>query len=106
LKGEFGSVTAAVMTHRGVFSSLEFRPSPTKIKGHDFAVELVALPAGGRAEGLCPAAGGELVDETVRMRRLIEGSPFRRDRRHRQTAFVERLRFNSRNLLMYLAVPA
>ena len=45
LKGEFGSVTAAVMTHRGVFSSLEFRPSPATIKGHDFSVELVALHA-------------------------------------------------------------
>lgn len=43
LKGEFGSVTANVMTHRGVLSSLEFRPSPRKLQDHEFTVEVVEL---------------------------------------------------------------
>ena len=44
LRGDFGSVTARVMTHRGILSSLEFRPSPRAITG-DFSVELVELHA-------------------------------------------------------------
>jgi hypothetical protein len=43
LKGAFGSIIATVMTHRGVLSSLEFRPSPRKMNGHDFSVELLQL---------------------------------------------------------------
>jgi hypothetical protein len=39
LKGAFGSITATVMTHRGVLSSLEFRPSPKRTEGHAFSVE-------------------------------------------------------------------
>jgi hypothetical protein len=43
LKGAFGSLMANVMTHRGVLSSLEFRPSPRKLKGHDLTVEVVQV---------------------------------------------------------------
>ena len=43
LKGAAGSVTATVMTHRGILSSLEFRPSPRALKDQDVAVELREL---------------------------------------------------------------
>ena len=45
LSGDFGSIKAAVMTHRGILSSLEFRRSPRKMEGRPFSVELVELHA-------------------------------------------------------------
>jgi len=45
LKGSFGSIGAAVMTHRGILSSLEFRQSPRKTAGHAVTVEILALHA-------------------------------------------------------------
>jgi uncharacterized protein (DUF1330 family) len=48
--GASGSVTASVMTHRGILSSLEFRPSPRKLGGGDVTVELRELDAETRGE--------------------------------------------------------
>jgi hypothetical protein len=43
LTGPFGSVRAAVMTHRGILSSLEFRPTPQTLREATWSLELVAL---------------------------------------------------------------
>jgi hypothetical protein len=45
LRSASGSVTASVMTHRGVLSSLEFRPSPRTLGDGEWSVELVGLHA-------------------------------------------------------------
>jgi hypothetical protein len=45
LKGAFGSLTATVMTHRGLLSSLEFPQSPRKTNGQDFSVEVAEVHA-------------------------------------------------------------
>jgi hypothetical protein len=57
LKGDLGSVTAIVMTHRGVLSSLEFLPSPRKAAGQDVSVELVSLYSGDPGESVAVDAG-------------------------------------------------
>jgi hypothetical protein len=50
LKGVSGSVTACVMTHRGILSSLEFRPSPRQLGDEDVSVELRELHAAASGE--------------------------------------------------------
>jgi hypothetical protein len=40
-----GSVTASVMTHRGILSSLEFRPSPRSLPEGDLVVRLLETHA-------------------------------------------------------------
>jgi hypothetical protein len=45
LKGAFGSIPAAVVTHHGILSSLEFRTSPRVIRDNGFSVEITQLHA-------------------------------------------------------------
>lgn len=48
LTGEFGSLRASVMTHRGILSSLEFRRSPRKLGGHQWVVEVTTTETADR----------------------------------------------------------
>jgi hypothetical protein len=45
LRGSSGALTASVMTHRGILSSLEFRGSPRTLRDGDWSVESVELQA-------------------------------------------------------------
>jgi hypothetical protein len=43
IKGAFGTIPGAVMTHNGILSSLEFRKSPRVIKDNAFSVDVTKL---------------------------------------------------------------